>query len=187
MQVCELSSVQGPEVGLFLFRKVPHFRVLVCGGDGTAGWVLDAIEKQNFVSPPAVAILPAGTGNDLSRVLNWGGGLGSVERQGGLSTVLQNIEHAAVTVLDRWKVSILNQQGKQLQSPKYMNNYIGQSNSKPIGEKTFKALGFDIISIICEVANLRSSGLFHLYSTYLMSVQSPLVLFATFVPQIILL
>ncbi|KAF8118711.1 hypothetical protein N665_0002s0025 [Sinapis alba] len=125
VQVCELSSVQGPEVGLFLFRKVPHFKVLVCGGDGTAGWVLNAIDKQNFISPPAVAILPAGTGNDLARILNWGGGLGSVERQGGLSTVLQNIEHAAVTVLDRWKVSILNQQGKQLQPPKYMNNYIG--------------------------------------------------------------
>jgi len=149
--------VQGPEVGLFLFRKVPHFRVLVCGGDGTAGWVLDAIEKQNFISPPAVAILPAGTGNDLSRVLNWGGGLGSVERQGGLSTVLQNIEHAAVTVLDRWKVSILNQQGKQLQPPKYMNNYIGQLNSKPLGEN-LHSFAFDIISIICEVANRRSSG-----------------------------
>jgi len=144
-------------VGLFLFRKVPHFRVLVCGGDGTAGWVLDAIEKQNFISPPAVAILPAGTGNDLSRVLNWGGGLGSVERQGGLSTVLQNIEHAAVTVLDRWKVSILNQQGKQLQPPKYMNNYIGQLNSKPLGEN-LHSFAFDIISIICEVANRRSSG-----------------------------
>ena len=126
MQVCELSSMQGPEVGLFLFRKVPNFRVVVCGGDGTAGWVLNSIEKQSFVSPPAVAILPAGTGNDLARVLNWGCGLDSFERQGGLSTVLQNIEHAEVTVLDRWKVSILNEQGKQLQPPKYMNNYIGQ-------------------------------------------------------------
>jgi len=134
-------------VGLFLFRKVPHFRVLVCGGDGTAGWVLDAIDKQNFVSPPAVAILPAGTGNDLARVLNWGGGLGSVERQGGLSTVLQNIEHAAVTVLDRWKVSILNQQGKQLQPPKYMNNYIGQLISDPLGANK---LFFLHCSVICE-------------------------------------
>ncbi|KAF2596394.1 hypothetical protein F2Q68_00007165 [Brassica cretica] len=125
VQVCELSSMQGPEVGLFLFRKVPNFRVVVCGGDGTAGWVLNSIEKQSFVSPPAVAILPAGTGNDLARVLNWGCGLDSFERQGGLSTVLQNIEHAEVTVLDRWKVSILNEQGKQLQPPKYMNNYIG--------------------------------------------------------------
>ena len=127
IQVFELSSTQGPEVGLYLFRKVPHFRILVCGGDGTVGWVLNAIDKQNFVSPPPVAILPAGTGNDLARVLSWGGGLGSVERQGGLYTVLHHIEHAAVTILDRWKISIVNQEGKQLQSPKFMNNYLGMS------------------------------------------------------------
>lgn len=125
VQVFELSSTQGPEVGLYLFRRVPHFRVLVCGGDGTVGWVLNAIDKQNFVSPPPVAILPAGTGNDLARVLSWGGGLGSVERQGGLCTVLHHIEHAAVTILDRWKIAILNQQRKQLHSPKFMNNYLG--------------------------------------------------------------
>ncbi|KAG2334506.1 hypothetical protein Bca52824_005686 [Brassica carinata] len=155
VQVCELSSVQGPEVGLVLFRKVPHFRVLVCGGDGTAGWVLDAIDKQNFVSPPAVAILPAGTGNDLARILNWGGGLGSVERQGGLSTVLQNIEHAAVTVLDRWKVSILNQQGKQLQPPKYMNNYIG--------------VGCDA-KVALDIHNLREENPERFYSQFMNKV-----------------
>ncbi|KAI3673365.1 hypothetical protein L6452_39483 [Arctium lappa] len=125
VQVFELNSKEGPEVGLYLFRKVPHFRVLICGGDGTVGWVLDAIEKQNFDSPPPVAILPAGTGNDLARVLGWGGGLGSVERHGGLCTMLHDIEHAAVTILDRWKVSITNQKGKQLRSPKFMNNYLG--------------------------------------------------------------
>ncbi|XP_061346590.1 diacylglycerol kinase 1 isoform X2 [Gastrolobium bilobum] len=126
VQVFELSSSQGPEMGLYLFRKVPHFRVLICGGDGTVGWVLNAIDKHNFVSPPPVAILPAGTGNDLARVLSWGGGLGPVERQGGLSTFLHHIEHAAVTILDRWKVTISNPQGKQqLHPPKFMNNYLG--------------------------------------------------------------
>lgn len=125
VQVFELSSTQGPEVGLYLFKRVLHFRVLVCGGDGTVGWVLDAIDKQNFVSPPPVAILPAGTGNDLARVLSWGGGLGSVERQGGLCTLLEHIEHAAVTILDRWKVTISSQQGKLLHSHKFMNNYLG--------------------------------------------------------------
>ncbi|CAN0896074.1 Diacylglycerol kinase 1 [Linum grandiflorum] len=126
VQVFELSSTQGPEVGLYLFRKVPHFRILVCGGDGTVGWVLNAIDKQNFVSPPPVAILPAGTGNDLARVLSWGSGLGALERQGGLCTLLHDIEHAAVTILDRWQVGISNNQGKQLQSPKFMNNYLGK-------------------------------------------------------------
>ncbi|WMV21734.1 hypothetical protein MTR67_015119 [Solanum verrucosum] len=125
VQVVELSSTEGPEVGLHLFRTVPHFRILVCGGDGTVGWVLDTIDKQNYVSPPPVAILPAGTGNDLARVLSWGGGLGSVERQGGLCTLLHDIEQAAVTILDRWKVSIVNQQGKLLEPPKFLNNYLG--------------------------------------------------------------
>lgn len=124
VQVVELSSAQGPEAGLYLFRRVPHFRVLVCGGDGTVGWVLDAIEKQNYLSPPPVAILPAGTGNDLARVLSWGGGLGAIERQGGLYSVLNHIDHAAVTILDRWKIAIQNQ-GKQFQPPKFMNNYLG--------------------------------------------------------------
>ncbi|XP_077211419.1 diacylglycerol kinase 1-like [Tasmannia lanceolata] len=125
VQVFELSSAQGPEAGLFLFRTVPHFRILVCGGDGTVGWVLDVIDKQNFESPPPVAILPAGTGNDLARVLSWGGGLGAVERQGGLCTVLHHIEHAAVTILDRWKITIGNLQAKHDQRPKFMNNYLG--------------------------------------------------------------
>lgn len=120
-----MSSAQGPEAGLVLFRRVPHFRVLVCGGDGTVGWVLDAIDKQNFESPPPVAILPAGTGNDLARVLSWGGGLGAVERKGGLCTLLHHIEHAAVTILDRWKISIEDQQAKNDPHTKFMNNYLG--------------------------------------------------------------
>ncbi|KAF7123216.1 hypothetical protein RHSIM_Rhsim12G0151300 [Rhododendron simsii] len=112
VQVFELNSAQGPEAGLHLFRLVPHFRVLVCGGDGTVGWVLTAIDKQIFVSPPPIAILPAGTGNDLARVLSWGGGLGTVERQGGLCTVLRHIEHATVEVqaLDvDCKLSVINE------------------------------------------------------------------------------
>ncbi|XP_028753744.1 diacylglycerol kinase 1 [Neltuma alba] len=155
VQVFELSSSQGPEVGLYLFRKVPHFRVLVCGGDGTVGWVLNAIDKQNFVSPPPVAILPAGTGNDLARVLSWGGGLSSVERQGGLCTFLQHIEQAAVTILDRWKVAIVNPQGKQLQPPKFMNNYLG--------------IGCDA-KVALEIHNLREDNPEKFYNQFMNKV-----------------
>ncbi|KAK4257242.1 hypothetical protein QN277_006855 [Acacia crassicarpa] len=155
VQVFELSSSQGPEVGLYLFRKVPHFRVLVCGGDGTVGWVLNAIDKQNFVSPPPVAILPAGTGNDLARVLSWGGGLGSVERQGGLCTFLHHIEQAAVTILDRWKVAIVDPQGKQLQPPKFMNNYLG--------------IGCDA-KVALEIHNLREENPEKFYNQFMNKV-----------------
>ncbi|PWA90036.1 ARM repeat superfamily protein [Artemisia annua] len=50
---------------------------------------------QNFVSPPRVDILPARTRNDLARVLSGGGGLGTVEKQGGSAECFMShdIEH----------------------------------------------------------------------------------------------
>ncbi|CAL4931641.1 unnamed protein product [Urochloa decumbens] len=155
VQVFELSSSQGPETGLLLFRKVPHFRILVCGGDGTVGWVLDAIDKQNYESPPPVAILPAGTGNDLSRVLSWGGGLGAVEKQGGLCTVLHDIEHAAVTILDRWKVTVEDKKSKSVTLMKYMNNYLG--------------IGCDA-KVALDIHNLREENPEKFYSQFLNKV-----------------
>ncbi|CAK9862995.1 unnamed protein product [Sphagnum jensenii] len=133
VQVFELSGDSRPEVGLSLFEGVPHFRVLVCGGDGSVGWVLDEIDKRNYESPPPVAILPSGTGNDLARVLLWGGGYGAVERQGGLSTILHHIDHAPVTMLDRWQVTITDNTSVKTADPaneprpvcKFMNNYLG--------------------------------------------------------------
>lgn len=128
VQVFELSSSQGPEDGLEMFSNVQYFRVLICGGDGTVAWVLDAIERHNFESPPPVAVLPLGTGNDLSRVLRWGGGFSTIEGQGGLSTFLHDINHAAVTMLDRWKVNIIDDNSDSDPSKgqsKFMMNYLG--------------------------------------------------------------
>lgn len=128
VQVFELGQSQGPEAGLDLFSTLQYFRVLVCGGDGTVAWVLDAIERHNFESPPPVAVLPLGTGNDLSRVLQWGGGFAMVEGQGGLRPFLHDLNHAAVTMLDRWKVNIIEEKSDcdtpKVQS-KFMLNYLG--------------------------------------------------------------
>lgn len=124
VQVFEINSSQGPEVGLKFFSNVQYFRVLVCGGDGTIAWVLDAITRLNFESPPPVAALPLGTGNDLSQVLRWGCGFSTIDRNGGLSSFLHDIDQAAVTMLDRWKVNT-TQDGSSIMQTKFMMNYLG--------------------------------------------------------------
>lgn len=40
------------------FQNVPGTRVLVCGGDGTAGWVFMTMDKLNLPHPPLVKELP---------------------------------------------------------------------------------------------------------------------------------
>lgn len=67
-------SASGPDEALRLINKIRvQCRILVAGGDGTVGWILNEIVRKNIKPLPEVSIMPIGTGNDLSRVLNWGG------------------------------------------------------------------------------------------------------------------
>mmetsp|Transcript_168758 Transcript_168758/g.324533 ORF Transcript_168758/g.324533 Transcript_168758/m.324533 type:complete len:565 (-) Transcript_168758:107-1801(-) len=77
-----------------------RYRVLVCGGDGTVGAVLGCLEKLQVEYVPPVAIMPLGTGNDLSRVIRWGGGFSGSQ----IAPILQRVGEADAAMLDRWAV-----------------------------------------------------------------------------------
>ncbi|XP_055533315.1 diacylglycerol kinase epsilon [Wyeomyia smithii] len=104
LQVLELES-HGPQEALqwALFAAPATSRILVAGGDGTVGWVLNTILQMHIEPQPEVAILPLGTGNDLSRVLGWGS-----EGPDEFNPVeyLRKIQNASPVKLDRWLMEI---------------------------------------------------------------------------------
>uniref|UniRef100_A0A8U8CIB7 Diacylglycerol kinase n=1 Tax=Geospiza parvula TaxID=87175 RepID=A0A8U8CIB7_GEOPR len=96
-QVFDLMN-GGPHLGLRLFQKFSTFRILVCGGDGSVGWVLSEIDALGLHKQCQLGVLPLGTGNDLARVLGWGS-LCDDDTQ--LLQVLEKLERATTKMLDR--------------------------------------------------------------------------------------
>uniref|UniRef100_A0A8C1XZQ0 Diacylglycerol kinase n=1 Tax=Cyprinus carpio TaxID=7962 RepID=A0A8C1XZQ0_CYPCA len=90
----------GPHLGLRLFQKFDNFRILVCGGDGSVGWVLSEIDKLNLHKQCQLGVLPLGTGNDLARVLGWGP---SCDDDTQLPQILEKLERASTKMLDRYR------------------------------------------------------------------------------------
>ncbi|KAM3725610.1 Diacylglycerol kinase epsilon [Dirofilaria immitis] len=97
-------------------------RIIIAGGDGTVSLALDAINELQRKIP--VAVLPLGTGNDLSRTLGWGSG-----REGLVDffEICRNMRNAKTIKLDRWMVDIIHkrQLGIRAKNKRFsMVNYV---------------------------------------------------------------
>ncbi|KAF2357512.1 Diacylglycerol kinase catalytic domain, partial [Trinorchestia longiramus] len=75
--------------------------VIIAGGDGTIGWVLNTLYKKKLMHRVKVALVPLGTGNDLSRVLGWGPAL---DAPLDVPSYLDRVLESSPVQLDRWLV-----------------------------------------------------------------------------------
>jgi len=111
-----------------MFRDVENVIIVVCGGDGTVGWVLESLDKTPFVHQPRVGVIPLGTGNDLARCLRWGGGYEGES----IWKIINRISQSGTAQLDRWRISVNDEErdkseaiNKMMQHVPYniINNY----------------------------------------------------------------
>lgn len=85
---------------------IKNAMILVCGGDGTVGWIMDLMPVTTNSLP--IAILPLGTGNDLAYVLGWGQGSSCSDVQNILSILdkCNQVKQLSIDKIDRWKITI---------------------------------------------------------------------------------
>ncbi|CAG9580086.1 unnamed protein product [Danaus chrysippus] len=143
-QVFDLEN-GGPLPGLYVFRHIPNYKILVCGGDGTIGWVLqclDNVGQDSQCSNPPCAIVPLGTGNDLARVLRWGSGYAGCEDP---QSLLRDVIDAEEIRLDRWTV-VFHPEDKQ-DEPKELSKQLpgsqSEDNSQILVMNNYFGIGID--------------------------------------------
>lgn len=146
-QVFDLAK-GGPTPGLMLFKALETFRVLICGGDGTVGWVLSEMDKLNI--KVQVAVLPIGTGNDLARVLGWGA---SLDDDQDLPELLDEYERSHVTMLDRWSIQVKKRRSRKSFNRKRSSGRKKKDQTLEIGGASGVVSNFDQ-----EAAANASSG-----------------------------
>ncbi|XP_070208433.1 diacylglycerol kinase theta-like isoform X1 [Littorina saxatilis] len=141
----------GPLPGLYVFRNIPNYKILVCGGDGSVGWVLsclDNVGQDAMCQSPPMAIVPLGTGNDLARVLRWGPGYTGGEDP---LNVLRDVIDAEEIKLDRWTVIFHPNEKEQDETKVAIANDTNSANTNEDPTKIFVMNNYFGIGIDAEL------------------------------------
>ncbi len=129
-----------PEDLLLKYAYDPMVRVLACGGDGTCGWILSSLDKvwlsvlrddqghlhlSKYKDHLPIAIMPLGTGNDLSRQFGWGGTFQPHMKE---RTMITSVERSKLTHLDTWRCIIMPMQKLEDEEKQLIPKILEESN-----------------------------------------------------------
>ncbi|KAL8167547.1 hypothetical protein V2J09_009046 [Rumex salicifolius] len=84
-------------------RVEEKLRIIVAGGDGTAGWLLGVVCDLKLPHPPPLATVPLGTGNNLPFAFGWGKKNPGTDRQAVISFLLK-VKKARKMKIDNWHI-----------------------------------------------------------------------------------
>uniref|UniRef100_A0A8C9VFV1 Diacylglycerol kinase n=1 Tax=Scleropages formosus TaxID=113540 RepID=A0A8C9VFV1_SCLFO len=150
-QVFDLMN-GGPHLGLRLFQKFDTFRILVCGGDGSVGWVLSEIDALTLHKQCQLGVLPLGTGNDLARVLGWGS---ACDDDTQLPQILEKLERASTKMLDRWSIMVYETKfPRQHSSSTVTEDYCSDDSEDSVAAHLSKILTSDQHSVVISSAKV---------------------------------
>ncbi|KAL2939146.1 Diacylglycerol kinase 5, partial [Bienertia sinuspersici] len=85
------------------FKIEEKLRLIVAGGDGTAGWLLGVVCDLKLGRAPPIATVPLGTGNNLPFAFGWGKrNPGTDERS--VKSFLRQVKLAKEMQIDNWHI-----------------------------------------------------------------------------------
>ncbi|KAK2370373.1 diacylglycerol kinase [Trifolium repens] len=94
----ENLKVQGDQLAIWTMERL---RLIVAGGDGTAGWLLGVVCDLKLAHSPPIATVPLGTGNNLPFAFGWGKKNPGTDEQSVLS-FLDKVMKAKEMKIDNW-------------------------------------------------------------------------------------
>ncbi|CAN4103388.1 unnamed protein product [Withania somnifera] len=80
-----------------------RMRIIVAGGDGTAGWLLGVVSDLKLSQSPPIATMPLGTGNNLPFAFGWGKKNPGTDLNSVISFLKQVMKEKEMT-MDSWHI-----------------------------------------------------------------------------------
>ncbi|XAR68049.1 Diacylglycerol kinase [Bertholletia excelsa] len=78
-------------------------KIIVAGGDGTAGWLLGVVADLKLSQPPPIATVPLGTGNNLPFAFGWGKKNPGTDHRS-VESFLEQVMKAKEMKIDSWHI-----------------------------------------------------------------------------------
>ncbi|CAL8139901.1 unnamed protein product [Prunus armeniaca] len=85
----------------FATKIQEKLRIIVAGGDGTAGWLLGVVSDLKLSHSPPIATVPLGTGNNLPFAFGWGKKNPGTDSQS-VKSFLNEVKKAKEMKIDSW-------------------------------------------------------------------------------------